>query len=757
MARASHDLREHAANSDDDDDDNSTPSSSSPRANSSSSLRWQRYCALATVTAVSYVCFLRGNGAFSIMDNTEPKFAICAKNMLRSGDWLTPTWNGMLRFDKPPLVYWLQALAYALFGYSEWATRLPTALSAMAVTFATYVVGARYYDSRSPDDDNDDDDDDGGRGGGGRGSGNGVNILAGVVAACAFACNLYAVGWARSGVSDMVLCAMVTGALTSFFTAYTSPSRHARSRWHYAFFIFCALAVLTKGPLGAFLPAAVANLFLLYVGQWRRVALREMPLARGVALASAICLPWYALIVRRHGASYIKAFFGYHNLARLTTAVNAHAGPWYYYLLCTAVGLLPWAALAPAALVRVGRPWRRAYWRDLPRRCGRRARARQLPAFVALWYIFTVLFFSSIKTKLFSYILPGNPAVAVLIGAYAARMFDARAQSRPPGAVEACATAGASAASMLAMAWLGANVASVVQGSSNGGGDPWIISYCVQQIRAMRMPLRGSAPWLLGAAACLATAAARRSLHRWLFVPCATAFTLFLVAFLQPAVCVWDAAHQRPLRELAEIVREQHTQPPRSIAGYRGGSAGSDAGSPARASPRIYMLVFGWCDGMAEGQPSVVWYSDSNQWHFAERAEETLAAIVADATAAPARPTPRLDARPADAPARSAKELRDVAASLPTPPSGSQVLVLADESIWRTLPARVRGAAQIARRGPFVLLRVEARAAHQALRALAKHGGTRPFRRTSATATTATTTTKTTPPFTAAARPRSAP
>ncbi|KAK4538057.1 hypothetical protein CDCA_CDCA15G4082 [Cyanidium caldarium] len=637
---------------------------------------------LGPVLLILWVCywnFWRGNGDFSIMDNTEPKFAICARNMIESGDWLTPTWNGNLRFDKPPLVYWLQALAYLLFGYTEWATRLPTALAATAAVAVVYALGARFDAQRWR-----------------------AMPVAGLTAALAAAANLYAVGWARSGVSDMVLCATITAALACFFCGYASAPGRARRWWYWAFFVFTALAVLTKGPLGAFLPAAIANLFLLAVGQWRAVALHEMPLGSGIGIASAIALPWYVLIVQRFGVQYVRAFFGYHNLARLTTAVNAHGGPWYYYVVCLAVGFFPWSVWLPALAPRVASAWReRSQWRQRPR-------PEQLELFLMVWFGWVLLFFSGIRTKLFSYILPGVPAAALLIGMYVARQFAAPARtSRPlqhtwPALVASLGMAGAAA--------FCGQVAHWVHTSSGGGGDPWIIGYCLRQIREQHLGVRGALPWLLGAVSLLPTVSSAAA-YRWAAVPCAVAFMAFQASFLMPCLSVWDAAHQRPLRMLAERVYEERTRAPRT------------------ATRRVYMLVFGWCDGAAEGQPSVVWYSRCNRWHFAERAEETLAAIVAEA-AAPDGAARAIPPRPAAAAPRTAAELRALVELGGASVSGdATVLVLADDNLWHTVPGGVAGAAPVARSGPFVLYRVRVADAYDALCAVERHGGTLPFRR----------------------------
>ena len=99
---------------------------------------------LVTVVLAGGLAFLYQLGTANLVDETEPLFAEAARQMTVTGDWITPYFNGEPRFDKPPLVYWLMAIAYRLIGTNEWAVRLPSALSALAVMGGTYVTLWRF-------------------------------------------------------------------------------------------------------------------------------------------------------------------------------------------------------------------------------------------------------------------------------------------------------------------------------------------------------------------------------------------------------------------------------------------------------------------------------------------------------------------------------------------------------------------------------------------------------------------------------------
>ena len=102
-------------------------------------LRW--VVPIVWILVTGSIAFLWQLGSIGLVDETEPLFAEAARQMTVSGDWVTPYFNGETRFDKPPLIYWLMAIAYHTIGVNEWAARLPSALSAIALTgFIFYLL-----------------------------------------------------------------------------------------------------------------------------------------------------------------------------------------------------------------------------------------------------------------------------------------------------------------------------------------------------------------------------------------------------------------------------------------------------------------------------------------------------------------------------------------------------------------------------------------------------------------------------------------
>ncbi|MBO9999544.1 MAG: glycosyltransferase family 39 protein [Cyanobacteria bacterium SID2] len=343
---------------------------------------------LSVLLVAAVLAFVYHLGSTNLIDETEPLFAEAARQMTVTGDWITPYFNGETRFDKPPLVYWLMAIGYLTIGTSEWAARLPSALSAIELMGLTFATLWRFVPPASP-----------------AGRGWLMPWSAGTLAAVAIAFNPQTIVWGRTGVSDMLLCAGLGSSLLSFFWGYASEGQ-TKQRWYGAFFVFAALAVLTKGPIGIVLPALIVAAFLLYAGNWKTV-LREMRPLRGILLFLAMTVPWYLLVMQANGEAYIESFFGYHNFDRFTRVVNNHSAPWYFYFGVVSIGFAPWSVYLPASIARLG-VWHRREWQQLPR-------PKQLGGFALVWFAGVFLFFTAAVTKLPSYVLPLIPAAAILV------------------------------------------------------------------------------------------------------------------------------------------------------------------------------------------------------------------------------------------------------------------------------------------------------------------------------------------------------
>ncbi len=491
---------------------------------------------LAVVLSILWVIFVAGIaffwrlGDFSLIDETEPLFAEASRQMYVTGDWITPYFNGETRFDKPALIYWCQAIAYAIFGVNEWAVRLPSAIAALGlIGLAFYTL---YHHQAKTDD------------------------LQGVyrpsrrwltagLGAAVIALNPEMIAWGRVGVSDMLLTGCMASALLCFFQGYSQPiDSTVKARWYFAFYVLIGLAILTKGPVGIVLPGFIIFLFLIYLGNFWQVV-KEIHLIRGMLVISAVSIPWYVLVTLSNGWNFIDSFFGLHNVERFTEVVNGHSAPWYFYFAVVAVGFAPYSVYLPVAMARI-KFWQRKSWIATER-------SQQLGLFALCWFVGVFSFFTIAVTKLPSYVLPLMPAAGILIALLWGDLIVDTTQIKTSSFKLSPVLL--SSPLMQASGWLNVVFISAVgfaffKVSSLIGPDPAAPNF-QQMLQRSNLPVLGGIIWLAAAVIIAIFLIRRRYLH--LICINLLAFSAFMVLVLTPAIFVSDASRQLPLKQLSQL------------------------------------------------------------------------------------------------------------------------------------------------------------------------------------------------------------
>jgi len=504
---------------------------------------------------ISWIAFGWNLGNIGLIDETEPLFAEASRQMFVTGDWITPFFNGDTRFDKPALIYWCQAIAYAIIGVNEWAVRLPSAIAAFAlVCLAFYTI--QWYFAKQDELE--------------QVSRPNRRYKTSFIAAALMALNPETIIWARTGVSDMLLTGCMASALLCFFLGYAgkegsrgqgaggaefitnaqSPMPHALfpNKWYLAFYVLIAGAILTKGPVGIVLPGLIVAAFLLYMGKFREV-LREMRLLVGVLIILGLSVPWYALVIWRNGWNYINAFFGYHNLERFTEVVNGHSAPWYFYFLVVLLGFAPYSVYLPLSIVRL-KFWQRSHWRSLER-------FQQFGLFAWFWFASIFGFFSIAVTKLPSYVLPLMPAAAILVALLWSDFFqDTEARQTIP--VSSSPTPPISPYFFRVSGWVNVVFLSVLATALFNithilGTDPAISNFH-ELIQRSGLPIIAGVMWLVCAVLVAGLLLSRQSNN--VIGINLIGFVAFLIFVLTPASFFIDRERQLPLRELSAIILE---------------------------------------------------------------------------------------------------------------------------------------------------------------------------------------------------------
>ncbi len=299
----------------------------------------------------------------------EGRYAELAREMLASGDWVTPRLNGILYFEKPALQYWMGAAAFAAFGVNEFAARLWPALTGAFAVLALWWVARRLLGPR-----------------------------AALYGACVLGSSVW---WIANGHFlnlDMGLSSFLTIALVGFCYAQRDEASASQTRTGMlVVWAAMALAVLSKGLIGVVLPGGALALYSITARDF--VVWRRMHWVKGLALFFAIAAPWFVLVSLRN-PEFARFFFIHEHFDRFLTTGHRRTGSWHYFVDDLLGGLLPWTTLLPGALV--------AGWRRDPGRF-------QLNRLLVVWAVFIFVFFSASSSKLPSYILPMFPALALLV------------------------------------------------------------------------------------------------------------------------------------------------------------------------------------------------------------------------------------------------------------------------------------------------------------------------------------------------------
>jgi 4-amino-4-deoxy-L-arabinose transferase-like glycosyltransferase len=321
-------------------------------------LNLERAAAVAMLLLAATLFFFH-LGTYGMWEPDEARYAEIPREMLATGDFVVPHLNYVIYIEKPPLLCWLTALSFRLFGENEFAARVVPAASAMLGVIATYLFALRVFDRRRA-------------------------ILAGAILATS---PLYAV-MAQVLTTDMLLTALMTIAFFSFFLAWRD-----NPKWRWAFYAAMGLGILAKGPVGAALPIITAASFLWWQGELVAGIKRLKPVS-GLLVTVLIAAPWFVAISVRV-PDFVWFYFVGEHLRRFFQASYSHGEPIYFYIPVLAVGLLPWSLLTPAII--------------------KRGSAYPGRTFCLIATVAVLVPFSLASAKLIPYILPAVPPLAVLL------------------------------------------------------------------------------------------------------------------------------------------------------------------------------------------------------------------------------------------------------------------------------------------------------------------------------------------------------
>lgn len=322
---------------------------------------------LVGLFVIAFLFFLWGSWLLPITDPVESNYALTAKEMVMSGNWISPQIYGVFWYDKPIMVYWLLSISYSLFGFTDLASRIPAAFcGALSTTLLIWYVRRILKD----------------------------NVIA-MWSGCMLAVSLEFWVISHAIITDSILLLFTIPTLLSAYIGITENSKKHLT----IAYVAAGLACLTKGPVGLVLPGILLVLWCLSMKSPKTI-LRLFPW-QGLLAFFVVVLPWYGGMYLIHGSDFINEFLGLHNVLRATSSEHPEDNHIYYYLVLLPASLLPWAFLS---FYEMWKGWkeRTNFYR-----------------FLMVWCWGTILFYTLMATKYVTYtyiaVVP-----AIILAAFAA-------------------------------------------------------------------------------------------------------------------------------------------------------------------------------------------------------------------------------------------------------------------------------------------------------------------------------------------------
>ena len=330
-------------------------------------------CILAALLCVGV--YFAGLGDYGFVDPDEGRYSEIPREMIETGDFITPRLNYVKYFEKPIMHYWLTAASFMAFGQNEFAGRFAPVTLGLLGCVITFLLALRVT----------------------------KDVRASGVSAMVLASSVLWYGISRLNITDMTLTFFFTASLY-FFRLWVDDME--RKLWLIIFYVFMALAVMSKGLIGVVLPGGIAVVYSLLTGQGKKILSRIFS-PTAIIIFFAVNAIWFVPVCRANH-DFFDFFFVREHFLRYTTTIHDRWQPFWFFGPVLLAGFVPWTG----ALVDV--------FRAIFGKC--RLIDRKDGIFLGLWFLMPFVFFSASGSKLVTYILPCLPPLAVLAGSSLAAM-----------------------------------------------------------------------------------------------------------------------------------------------------------------------------------------------------------------------------------------------------------------------------------------------------------------------------------------------
>lgn len=351
--------------------------------NSISSLKFKESDLLILFGLLFLVVFLYfiNVDRLALLDPDEPRYAASAREMLETGNWIVPYFNGQPRLNKPPLSYWLTALSFKLFGVSEFSARFPSLIFAIGGIVLTFFWARTMWGRLKA-------------------------FWAGFILAVT---PLY-LGISHLCITDMTMTFFLYLSLYVFYTGYERGMHSDRQKL--CIYISLAMVFLTKGHVGILIFSLIICSFLLISRDIKYLA--RLWSFKGTIVFAALTLPWSVMFLAKVGINNVFNLVSHETYDRFIGGYQ-HPEPFYFYVKFFFLDFFPWSFFIPLLL------WLTLLRKIFKNRDSRiefselqEAKDKIKTRFFCVWFVVVLVFFSTSSSKLFTYILPMAPTVPFL-------------------------------------------------------------------------------------------------------------------------------------------------------------------------------------------------------------------------------------------------------------------------------------------------------------------------------------------------------
>jgi 4-amino-4-deoxy-L-arabinose transferase-like glycosyltransferase len=316
---------------------------------------------------VPFILYIGLLGVMPQMEPDEARYSLIPSAMNQSGNYITPHIKNVVYLEKPPLVYWVTAILFKIFGENDFFARLFAGLCAWGCVLLAYFMGKYFRDEKT-----------------------------GLYAAALLTISAFPFALGRINLLDMPLTFFVC---LSIWLGYLSLTGEKEKYLHYLFYFSCALAFLTKGVIGVIFPFTVLILWLIWIGKWRQIWQLFSPI--GILIFLIVVCPWL-ILAQKENSDFLWFFFVREHFLRFTTKMHGKTEPFYYYLPIIIAGTIPWS-------VYLVKAWKEKSIKE-------RLFSQEENKLLAVWILFIFVFYTFSSSKLATYIVPVFLPLALFAG-----------------------------------------------------------------------------------------------------------------------------------------------------------------------------------------------------------------------------------------------------------------------------------------------------------------------------------------------------